>query len=133
MTIELNIPETAAEWNKIILGEISNDLGESHIVTRAAKRIAAKGFELLEMHQTKGLREGFNWGRSSHAERSVTLCHINFARPENPAETFTVIAVGQTITYTKSNPYDRVPEHNDVEQWTLQAADHAKAALGWAA
>jgi hypothetical protein len=41
--------------------------------------------------------------------------------------------VGQTITYTKSNPYDRVPKDGGVEQWTLQATDDAKAALEWAA
>lgn len=133
MTIELNIPETAAEWNKIILGELAAELGESHLVTRAAKRIAAKGFELLEVQKINGMREGFNWGRSSHGERRVTLRHIHFARSENPGEAMAVIAVGQTITYTKSNPYDRAPHDNNVEQWTLQATDDAKAALGWAA
>lgn len=133
MTIELNIPETAAEWNKIILGELASELGESHIVTRAAKRIAAKGFELLEVQKISGVREGFNWGRSSHGERRVTLRHINFAHPENPGEAMAVIAVGQTVTYTKCNPYDRAPKDNGAEQWTLQATDDAKAALGWAA
>jgi len=133
MTIELNIPETAAEWNKIILGELAAELGESHLVTRAARRIAAKGFELLEVQKSNGMREGFNWGRSSHGERRVTLRHINFAHPENPAETFSVLAVGQTLTYIQTNPYDRAPKDNNVEQWTLQATNEAKAALGWAA
>jgi hypothetical protein len=133
MTIELNIPETAAEWNEIILGELVAELGESHLVTRVAKRIAAKGFELLEVQKRKGVREGFNWGRSSHGERRVTIREINFAHPENPAKTFAVIAVSQIINYTKSNPYDRAPENNGVEQSTIQAMDDAKAALGWAA
>ena len=43
MTIELNIPETAAEWNEIIINDLISELGESHLVTRVAKRIAAKG------------------------------------------------------------------------------------------
>ena len=133
MTIELNIPETAAEWNEIILGELVAEFGESHLVTRVAKRIAAKGFELLEVQKTSGMREGFNWGRSSYGERRVTLRHINFAHPENPGEAMAVIAVSQTITYTRCNPYDRAPKHNGVEQWTLQAKNDAKAALGWAA
>jgi hypothetical protein len=133
MTIELNMPSLGAEWNEIIINDLIRELGESHLVTRVAKRIAAKGFELLEVQKTKGVREGFNWGRSSHGERHVTLRHINFVHPENPAETFTVVAVGQIITYTQRNPYDRAPKDNGVEQWTIQATDDAKAALGWAA
>jgi len=133
MTIELNMPSLGAEWNEIIINDLISELGESHLVTRVAKRIAAKGFELLDVQKRKGVREGFNWGRSSHAERRVTIREINFAHPENPAETFSVLAVSQIINYTKSNPYDRVPEHNGVEQSTIQAMDDAKAALGWAA
>jgi hypothetical protein len=133
MTIELNMPSLGAEWNEIIINDLISELGESHIVTRVAKRIAAKGFELLDVQKRKGVREGFNWGRSSHAERRVTIREINFAHPENPAETFSVLAVSQIINYTKCNPYDRVPEHNGVEQSTIQAMDDAKAALGWAA
>jgi hypothetical protein len=133
MTIELNMPSLGAEWNEIIINDLIRELGESHLVTRVAKRIAAKGFELLEVQKSNGIREGFNWGRSSHGERRVTLRHINFAHPENPAEIFAVVAVGQTLTYIQKNPYDRAPKDNNVEQWTLQATNDAKAALGWAA
>ncbi len=131
MTIELSIPDTSAEWNDAIIGELTGELGDNHLVTRTARRIAAKSFELLEVQKTNGVREGFNWGRSSYGERRVTLRHINFAHPENPAETFTIVAVGQTVTYTTCNPYDRAPKGNGQEQWTIQATDDVKALLGW--
>lgn len=117
------------DWSEMVIQSLETDAGKDHIATRAARKIAAKGFSLIDARKKNGVSEGFNWGRSSHGRRVVVIWEIHF---ENEAhEEFSVLAIGQTITYTVSNPYDKAPKGNGETQWTLQALDATKKILGW--
>lgn len=118
------------DWNTEILASVTEDFGAEHIATRTAQRIAAKGFSLVDVKKTKGAREGFNWGRSSFGETNNTLYIITFENAAN--EEFGVTIIGRVISYTKRNPYDRVPADNGKESFIVNPHNEAtKKVLGW--
>lgn len=122
--------QTMTTFNTEILAAVTEDFGVEHIVTRTAAKIAAKGFSLVDVQKQKGMREGFNWGRSSHGETSKTLYLITFENDAN--EEFGVTVIGQIINYTKRNPYDRVPADNGKESFAINPHNEAtKKVLGW--
>ena len=117
-------------FNDTVLDELRNhDTSPDKIATRVAERIATKGFALLPVTSKAGLREGFNWGRSSHGVSQNTLWTVGFLDAEGTEHD--VVIVVNVITYTKSNPYDRVPKNNGVPSYRIQAVDATKRVLGW--
>jgi len=116
-------------WDAMVIEGLERELGEQHIVARTARRIVAKGLSLDGASKSSGFREGFNWGRSSHAVTTRVIWDIGFT--DNVGGTFNVVLVGGTTTYTKCNPYDRVPATSGKTSWSIQAIDESRAALGW--
>lgn len=119
-----------AAWNEEIIQTLRKDAGPAHIATRAAERIAAKGFSLVDAKPWTGARQGGRYGRSSHYETRCTGWTLTFSRPDDSTE-YAVTAIGSVATYTISGPYDRMPEHNGKVHWRLGATDETKAILGW--
>lgn len=120
-----------AAWNDDFIASLRIKAGPQHLATRAAERIAAKGFDLLHVTKQAGRPESFGWGRSSRACMDRTIWTLQFS-DETGVPEFHVAVVGIATTYTKRNPYDRVPSSNGKVSWSMQANDETKAVLGWA-
>ena len=123
MAIEIN-------WSENMLRGIrEDDKTDSKIATRVAERLIAKGFALAHYTEEAGFREGFNWGRSSHGVTTRRIWVI-FFEDESGAE-FSVTICLSRVSYTRRNPYDRVPANDGKETFSIQATDDVKTTLGW--
>ncbi len=118
------------DWNGFVLESLAlEDTSPNQITLRVARRIAALGMNLLHVGRKNGVREGFNWGRSSHGVSQNVIWTISF-EDSNSAE-HVVNVVVTTTNYAKRNPYDRTPKTNGQPSHVIMANDETKTALGW--
>lgn len=118
-----------SDYNTMVLDNL-DDTSPNQIVTRVAKRIVEKGFELTHITRARGHREGFNWGRSSSATVTKVHWEIGFNRPGS-GDDHVVAVVVETTSYDKRNPYDRIPKAHNQPRVTIMATNPTKAILGW--
>jgi hypothetical protein len=105
----LQVPSTPDEWSEVVIdGFEYQDTSPDKIVTRTARRIASKGFELLHIIKDYKQVEKFGWGRSSDAKELREQWEVGFVDTEGNEFTL-YVRVHTNFAINKRNPYDKKP------------------------
>lgn len=103
------------------------DVSPNKIVTRSARRILSKGFDVTHICEEFNVIKPFAWGRSSEGKERVTQWNIQFFDDESN-EFLLVVRLHHNISVVKRNPHDKkAPSREPVIVFIPKDRETAKA------
>ena len=126
----INIPSEELNWSEITIGNFKDqDTSPNKIVTRTARRIASKGFELIHIVKEYKTTEGFGWGRSSDAKVLKEQWEVGFVDAEQN-EFAMLVRIHTIYAVNKRNPHDRTPPSREPSISFIPRDRETRKALG---
>ena len=106
--LEMNYQQDAEEWSRDTIKAFEEaDKSPKKLVTRAARRVMAKGFEVTHICQVFDVTKPFAWGRSSEGKERTVQWNIQFFEPGGSQEYLLIVRLYHNVSVVKRNPYDR--------------------------